>query len=193
MCVGMSWVELSAFISYFRQTSLKSGLVWMTYTICIVVDIVDIVDIFVARWFDRHCLSSPKKNLPQSVRRREWWMRLDVLRADYLSTSFFGSGSGSGLCNNTSTFTISCVCVPNLSLVKTTRCTYLWRPSSFTTKKTTCFFLYTSTTGKKVEISTCVGEIWLSCVFFWMDGLKWRGGCRRRIYVKFSLSLSLSH
>lgn len=45
-------VGMSRFISCFRETS--SNLVWMTYTICIVVVV---VDIFVARRFDGHyCL-----------------------------------------------------------------------------------------------------------------------------------------
>lgn len=40
-------------------------------------------------------------------------------------TYLFGSGSGSGLCNNTSTFTISCVCVPGLSLSREDYALYL--------------------------------------------------------------------
>lgn len=43
-------------IHIFERPPSKFGLVWMTYTICI---IVDMVDIFVARRFDRHyCLQN---------------------------------------------------------------------------------------------------------------------------------------
>lgn len=38
----------------FERNPSKSGLVWMTYSICI---IVVMVDIFVARRFDRHIVS----------------------------------------------------------------------------------------------------------------------------------------
>lgn len=41
-------------VHVFERTPSKFGLVWMTYTICIVVDM---VDIFVARRFDRHIVS----------------------------------------------------------------------------------------------------------------------------------------
>lgn len=41
-------------IHSFERTPSKSGMVWMTYTICI---IVVVVDIFVARRFDRHIVS----------------------------------------------------------------------------------------------------------------------------------------
>lgn len=151
---------MSAFISYFRR-DFPQNLGWMTYSICI---IVVMVDIFVARRFDRHYCLLPKTDFSQSQLMNE---KSDVLRADYLSTSLHLDLDL--VCATTHQHSRSRVCVCTWSLSREDyACTNLWGPSSFTTKGYVLFVVTLRPWRESLDFDV-VGRIWLSCVFFWMD------------------------